>query len=270
MLPIYKEITNKLEIRHKKCTHISPHLHNAIECVYVSEGTLAIGIGTELYQMKEGDFAIIFPDLVHHYQAFETGRAMYLFADTSLSGPFYETLQKFCPECPIISKKMVDEDIVYALNSLLRQRRGKTDSILQQAFIQIILARSIPFFSLIEKSIIGSNDIVYQTISYISSHFKEKITLTKMARDLGFSPYSISRVFSGTFHKNFNQYVNEIRLDYACVLLIHTMQSITDIYGNAGFESQRTFNRVFFERYHMSPRDYRNQHKKLGIDKEME
>ena len=39
--------------------------------------------------------------------------------------------------------------------------------------------------------------------------------------------------------------------------ILYTNQTITDVYMNAGFESQRTFNRVFLEEYHMSPREYR-------------
>ena len=56
MLPLYEQITEKLEIRHRRATHLPPHLHKAMECVLVTEGTLAIGIGPELYEMKEGDF----------------------------------------------------------------------------------------------------------------------------------------------------------------------------------------------------------------------
>ena len=263
MIPIYEEIVDNLEIRHRKSTHVPPHLHKAIECVLVTEGTLAIGVGPELYQMKEGDFAIVFPDLIHHYQVFGAGktRAIYLYADSSLSGPYLTTLQQQSPKCPVIAKKTVDQDVIYALNSLLRQRRGKKDPILQQAFVQIILARSLPCFELVDKSTIGSDDIVYQTVSYIATNFREPLSLTDMAKDLGFSPYTLSRVFSGTFHKNFNQYVNEIRLEYVRSLLLYTNQSITDAYENAGFESQRTFNRVFSEKYHMSPREYRNTYK---------
>lgn len=266
MIPIYEEIADKLEIRHRKATHLPPHLHKAMECVLVTEGTMAIGVGPELYEMKEGDFAIVFPDLIHHYQVFggEGCRAIYLYVDSSLSGAFLSTLQQKSPKCPVIPKKSVDQDIVYALKSLLRQRRGKKDAVLQQSFVQIILARSIPQFELVEKSTIGSDDIVYQTMSYIAANFREPLSLTDMAKDLGFSPYTLSRVFSGTFHKNFNQYLNEVRLEYACSLLSYTNQSITDVYMNAGFESQRTFNRVFAEKFRMSPREYRNSNHSTG------
>ena len=260
MLPIYAETANELEIRHRKASHVSPHLHKSMECVLVTEGSLAIGIGPELYEMKEGDFAIVFPELIHHYQVFseERCRAIYLYVDTSLLTTFLPILQQQCPKCPVIPRKQVDQDIIYALNSLLRQRHSKKDVVLQQAFVQIILARSLPQFELIEKSTIGSNDIVYQAVSYIAANFREPLSLTQMATDLGYSPYTLSRVFSGTFHKNFNQYLNETRLEYACSLLLYTDQTITDVYMNAGFESQRTFNRVFSERFHMTPRAFRN------------
>ena len=45
---------------------------------------------------------------------------------------------------------------------------------------------------------------------------------------------------------------------YACHRLENTSDSITNICLDSGFESQRTFNRVFKERYKISPSDYRS------------
>lgn len=75
-----------------------------------------------------------------------------------------------------------------------------------------------------------------------------------MAKDLGVSKYVISRVFSSTFHCNFNTYLNEQRLNAAMFWLENTDHTITDIWLDAGFESQRTFNRVFREKYKVTPR----------------
>lgn len=87
-----------------------------------------------------------------------------------------------------------------------------------------------------------------------------------MAKDLGVSKYAISRVFSATFHTNFNQYLNEQRLNYAVSLLEYTDTSITDICLEAGFQSQRTFNRVFQEKFKMTPREYKKNFKEKDID----
>ena len=51
---------------------------------------------------------------------------------------------------------------------------------------------------------------------------------------------------------------NDVRLNYACQRLENTSDSITNICLDSGFESQRTFNRVFKERYKISPSDYRS------------
>lgn len=270
MRPLYNHHEKDLEIVHRKSGHFPPHIHRSIECVHITHGSLELGIGQEFYHMEQGDFAIVFPDVIHHYQVFDPKgcTCTYLLASPMLGGDFIESLQKYCPENPVIPCKDLHPDVPYILNRLLsedaKKEAEKFGSTIHLAFIQIILARCLPSYKLIEKGTIDSDDLVYQTVSYLARNFTEKITLTSMAKALGISPYVLSRVFSGTFHMNFNQYLNDLRLNYACTMLIHTNHSITDIYLNAGFESQRTFNRVFKERFHMSPREYRTQNRMLS------
>ena len=73
--------------------------------------------------------------------------------------------------------------------------------------------------------------------------------------------YSIipDQIDAKTFHCNFSKYVNGVRLNYAVAALENTMDSITNICLDCGFESQRTFNRVFKERYKITPREYRKR-----------
>lgn len=267
MQPIYEEVKDHLEISHRRSKHFPPHLHKSMECVYITQGSLEIGVAQELYHMEQGDFAIVFPEMIHHYQVFnpEGSKAIFLLAEPTLAGGFLSALQQYCPSIPVIPAAQVHPDIVYAMKSLCEHpASSKQELILHQAFMQIILARCLPDLQLVNKNTFESNDIIYQTMSYISRHFTDTITLTGMAKDLAMSPYALSRVFSSTFHTNFNQYVNEIRLNYASTLLTSTNESITDVYLNAGFESQRTFNRVFKEHYHMSPREYRLHNQEMG------
>ncbi|MCD7869968.1 MAG: helix-turn-helix domain-containing protein, partial [Enterocloster clostridioformis] len=49
--------------------------------------------------------------------------------------------------------------------------------------------------------------------------------------------------------------------DYACRRLENTEDSITNICLDSGFDSQRTFNRVFKERFRVSPTEYRKSQK---------
>ena len=56
---------------------------------------------------------------------------------------------------------------------------------------------------------------------------------------------------------NFRGYLNRIRLEYALQLIRSTRQPLTDVWEDAGFNSQRSFNRVFQETMGMTPLEYR-------------
>jgi len=40
--------------------------NNALEIVCVTNGTLELGVGQELYHMEKGDIGFVFPDIIHH------------------------------------------------------------------------------------------------------------------------------------------------------------------------------------------------------------
>lgn len=240
----------------KESKHVGPHLHQAIEFVYVTKGTLELGVGEELYHMEEGDLGIVFPNLIHHYQVFSKGsRGYYILAGLEACGGLKEALLRYSPEFPVIPKKEVPWEVTETLQGLLKA--GEADDEVMRAYVQILLHKSLPCLCVKERIEAKENDLVYEWVVYMAAHFREEVTLTKMAEDLGVSKYKLSRVCSRTFHKNFNQYLNETRLSYACELLEYTNSPITEVCIEAGFESQRTFNRVFREQYHLTPREYR-------------
>ena len=88
MKPIYEENEETLEIAEQISCHIPPHLHKSMELVSVTEGTLEIGVGTELYHMEKGDFALVFPELIHHYQVFNSESCKAIYALAGLSSRF--------------------------------------------------------------------------------------------------------------------------------------------------------------------------------------
>jgi len=286
MIPLYQENSDAIQIREKDSNHFSPHLHKSIEIVYITKGQLELGIDTQLYHLDEGDLAIVFPDQIHHFQVFHPGknRAIHLLAAPSYFGAYRELLITLQAKNPVIKKDFLDAEVLLALNKImelagenttLHEGRKNLDNTslstnnvitpgqlntkntLLHSWIQILLSYTLQELTLIQRPNIHDYDLVYQTIAYVAEHFHEPLSLTSMAKDLGISQFTLSRVFSRTFHKNFNQYVNEIRLDYVTLLLKDSDTSVTEIMYDAGFQSQATFNRVFQEKYHMTPKQYR-------------
>lgn len=86
----FKETKEEVYAAQRVSKHVSPHLHNALEIVCVTEGTLEMGVGQELYHMEKGDIGFVFSDIIHHYQVFseKTSRADYILVPSSFAGVF--------------------------------------------------------------------------------------------------------------------------------------------------------------------------------------
>ena len=249
----FKETKEEVYAAQRVSKHVSPHLHNALEIVCVTEGTLEMGVGQELYHMEKGDIGFVFSDIIHHYQVFseKTSRADYILVPSSFAGVFKDKIQGYAPKYPVIRAGQIEPDVYNAIQAIIQMEEN--EPMIVQAYVQIVLARCV-----------GSDDLIYRTVSYISGNFRRQFSLEDMARDLGVSKYVLSRVFSKTFHRNFNQYLNDARLSYACTRLVNTSDTILNICLDSGFDSQRTFNRVFKERYKTAPSEYRKNKRRNG------
>ena len=51
MLLVYENKNTGLSSEWKEPVHVPPHLHEAIEVVYVTDGEVELGVGTELFHM---------------------------------------------------------------------------------------------------------------------------------------------------------------------------------------------------------------------------
>ena len=178
----YVDTKEEIIAINRKSKHIEPHLHNALEIVCVTSGALELGVGQELYHMEKGDIGFVFPDVIHHYQVLTPGvnKATYLIASPFTIAKFADIMQSMAPEYPIIKAEKVEPEVYRVINAILETEQS--DITVAQAYLQIVLARCIGKLNLVEKSNVGSNDLIYQTVSYISANFKKKFSLEEMAK----------------------------------------------------------------------------------------
>lgn len=97
---------------------------------------------------------------------------------------------------------------------------------------------------------------LYDILSYISIHYTEDISLSTAANALHINMNYLSRYFHKNIAMNFTDFVNHYRVSHAQALLAKDLD-IADISYECGFQSIRTFNRVFKEITGQTPRDYR-------------
>lgn len=135
----------------RKSKHVAPHLHNALEIVCVTNGTLELGVGQELYHMEKGDIGFVFPDIIHHYQVFSSGvnKAVYIISPPFAIGKYADIIQTMAPDYPIIKAEMVEPEVYRAINAILDT--DHMDIAVIQAYLQILIARCIGKLKLVEK-----------------------------------------------------------------------------------------------------------------------
>ncbi len=102
-------------------------------------------------------------------------------------------------------------------------------------------------------------DKVKEALEFIDEHLDEQITLEIVAKHFNFSAYYFHRLFSVIVGKTMAVYVNERRMQRACIQLSSTDQRIIDIGFGCGFNSAQAFSRAFKLFNGLSPKEYRSQ-----------
>ena len=171
----YVDTKEEIIAINRKSKHIEPHLHNALEIVCVTSGSLELGVGQELYHMEKGDIGFVFPDVIHHYQVLTPGvnKATYLIASPFTIAKFADIMQSMAPEYPIIKAEKVEPEVYRVINAILETEQS--DITVAQAYLQIVLARCIGKLNLVEKSSVGEQrSYLPDSFLYISK-FQEEV-----------------------------------------------------------------------------------------------
>ncbi len=109
---------------------------------------------------------------------------------------------------------------------------------------------------LTNKIIEGSDE----THEYIFKNFNKSIQLSDVAAVAGMNPSAFSRYFKRIHRKTFSRYLIEIRIGYACKLLMEDKPNISNVCYSAGFNNLSNFNRQFRKIKGMNPSEYISMH----------
>ena len=94
---------------------------------------------------------------------------------------------------------------------------------------------------------------------FIQNNFYSKITLKQAADLIYLTESNFCKFFKKATGKTYSDYLNEIRINEACRLLVQSEKSISQISFECGFETLSYFNRVFFSKKRMTPSKYRKE-----------
>jgi len=111
---------------------------------------------------------------------------------------------------------------------------------------------------------IKESKMAYTAVNYIYRNYAEDLNVSSVSKELGVSEKYLNRILLYQVEKNFSDFLNEVRINEACRLLLNTDNTILDIAISVGYNNDRTFTRNFLSRKVMLPSEFR---KKVTIQK---
>lgn len=102
--------------------------------------------------------------------------------------------------------------------------------------------------------------ILSKVLQYLKRFYRERISLQDLCALCNCSCSYMSHMFKKQTGKSINQYINELRISEAKILLANTRLSITNVALQTGFSSSNYFANVFREHCCCSPTEYRKKY----------
>jgi len=233
------------------------HFHRNLELIYVIKGSVNCTINNEPYLLTAGDFGLCLPYDIHGYIP-EKGTVYWVLVFSEdyirfLSNKFSDkTGDGFKFRCKRPVENFIKEQLI----------NGNTPTILTlKSCLYAVLEEYLDNISLVDKSKKEAR-IVSFISDYVKEHHTENLTLSGLAKKLGYDYNYTSRYFHNTFNMSFSAFVNIYRLETATRLLEETDDSICSIALKSGFQSVRNFNLFFKLSTNTTPTLYKKASRK--------
>ena len=233
------------------------HYHTELELVVVTESTGTRFIGDNIEKFKPGEVILIGKNLPHMWLNdevyFEEGHGMSAEAFAIHFKEDFAGVKLFeIFEMTAIANLLdrAKQGISFTGNS--RESLGlRIKKLVElegyQRFIELLnilklLADETSYKLLATQGFIHSFEQVEKrklddVYGFVVSNFKKHISLDAVADIAHMNPSAFSRYFKRVNRKTFTQYLNEIRIGYACKLLIDDKHNITEVCYMSGFNN---------------------------------
>lgn len=247
------------------------HMHDYYELYYLLSGTRKYFIHHSFYTLHPHDMMLIQKGELHRTTYLSSSpheRTVLYFDDTWLQ-PLIACygkdaiLQCFSsPKLSIpVSKQDYLDDLLLRMNVEYQSKDIFSDRLLYNLFEELIIflircrEQQTEAYNYSQEA----DADISRAARYICENFHKDISLEYVAEISNLSPTYFSKKFKQTTGFGYKEYVNHIRLKEATRLLDETMESITTIAMQCGFNDSNYFGDVFKKTYGISPRTYRKK-----------
>jgi AraC-like DNA-binding protein len=258
------------------------HYHNNFEISFITEGSGKRIVADSIEEFQPGDLVFIGSSIPHVWiadkeQRVISGRTLEMVYLQFSSNIFFPQLLAL-PEFKNVKRaiEMSERGI-----QVVGQTLNEVSEIMLQLPYLTGFDRINYFFRLID--IIGKSDTNISLASddfmrkqfkpanrriglihdYLMNHYREEIDLKQLAELVHMAEGSLCRFFKMNVGISVFEYLNRIKVEFACKLLMDPEMGIVDVCLDSGFNNLSHFNKQFRKNIGLTPSEYRKRFKGL-------
>ena len=99
--------------------------------------------------------------------------------------------------------------------------------------------------------------LVSDVIKYIYDNYTKELTINDVTEEFDITDTKLNKILISYSGKRFIEFLNALKIDKACEMLLTTDKCVIDISFELGFNTVKTFNNNFLKLKNMSPTDFR-------------
>lgn len=253
---------------------MATHNHNFFEMVYVTGGSTFHTLNGIRTSLNLGDYFIVDYGSEHCYeQSKDLTLINCLFLPEVIDATLKDcqSFEELLHVCLLRYYKLYFGRT--SVNRIFHDSEGKILNLLSGMMLEyeekkvgyneIFRGRLLEILILTIRNVVDSssdtikNETVLELIRYINSYYYNQKLLTGFCELYHYSPQYISRRFKQETGFTISEYLQKVRIQKSCELLVGSNMPLTIIAETVGYTDVKFFHNVFKRVIKMSPREYR-------------
>ena len=143
-------------------------------------------------------------------------------------------------------------EIAEIVNAIIREEKKQSPyyrqvitSYLHALVYEMFRLNEVQTQTRLEAAGSGTMRQIADALTFVNDHYQEEVKVCTLAQVCGMSETSFRKVFEEYVHMLPMDYVNLVRVQYACEQMKHGNDSMDEVARKAGFSTTSTFNRNF-------------------------
>ncbi|WP_158606702.1 AraC family transcriptional regulator [Paenibacillus ginsengarvi] len=279
-IPRFRETQERFGIYQTNVSQTNLHYHDYAEISYFTGGSGFETINGVRHQLRQGTVSFLLPNHMHSISGApgqQVSKYCCMFDVQLLFGhqedrEFSSLLDSIGTDLPsFLDFEGSDKERMKQIFEFLLEIFSESDTPFYRHLVRTKLTEAILIYircarrqqsrpnSLIaNKESVARTQLFWPVLRYVHLHYRKPLSLEELAERFELSVSYIGVSFKKYTGHTFVKYIHHLRIETADNMLQHTNISVTDIAMEVGFESFRTFARVFRERKGITANQFRS------------